>query len=158
MVQIAIVEPYEPDAHWISLLLEEIDLSAHVIRYATDAHALDEWGRSRPAIDLIIVTDVLPMRTLQEFVDAALTLYPGIPIIAVGEAVEISACPDVIIGRYRKPLSPDDLRSIYRSTFEAQQKEPGQLLRCGKSAQFTSLIADFARGMGTRRWPSAVRV
>ena len=112
MLQIAVVEPYEPDAHWISLLLKEIELPAQVITYATDAEALDAWERSRLAIDLIIVTDVLPMRTLQEFVDAAISLYPGIPIVSVGEPLQVSACPDEIIDRYTKPLSRDDLRTI----------------------------------------------
>jgi hypothetical protein len=95
-------------------------------------------------IDLIIVTDVLPMRTLQEFVDDAISLYPGIPIFAVGEQLQISACPDEIIDRYTKPLSQDDLRTICCWTLNRDGKNARDLQCPGKSTFSAEMV-----GFGT---------
>ena len=115
-LRIAMIEPNEADVYWFRLSAKEVGLPIEEIHYSTGVIALNEWAkRADWTPDLIVVAAVLPMLTLREFVDAARTLHPYVPVAVAGEQTLLPELDGV--EWYAKPLSPDDIRQMCR--FEA---------------------------------------
>jgi hypothetical protein len=80
--------------------------------YPTGIFALAEWKRAPSAIDLIVVSAMLPMLTVGEFIQAARSVHPSATIVVVGEAMPL---PDMEIAgyaNYPKPLTVGDIREM----------------------------------------------
>src|SRR4051794_5466188 len=104
-IRIAIIEPNGADVHWFSQTAKEIGLPIELIHCSTGINALSEWAKGTdPAPDLIVVAALLPMLTLREFIDAARSVYPGVPIVVVGEQASLAVQIDGV-DWYTKPLS-----------------------------------------------------
>ena len=113
-VRIALIEPSQADAHWFRLIVAEAGVPADICEYRTGVSALNTSTRvTTPAIDLIVVADVLPMLTLAEFVTTARRVQLAKHIVVTGErewllkSVEFEA-----LDCYPKPLSVDDIKDM----------------------------------------------
>src|SRR4051812_23557735 len=104
--RVALVEPNDADAYWFQLLLTEENISAEVTRYSTGISALRDWtDRGQCACDVIVVSEVLPMLDVDEFLNSVRTLNPQVRIVLVGEAVRVRGPEAQEVDRYVKPLS-----------------------------------------------------
>ncbi len=114
-LQIAIVDPSQADANWLKLVAEEIDPRTELTDYRTGIAALQAWKRQQPlALDLIVVADILPMLSLKEFLDQAMTTCPGVPFVIAAEP--ISSIPHAVnLPVYLKPLSTDEVQDMILS-------------------------------------------
>jgi hypothetical protein len=79
--------------------------------YETPLKALARWDAVRPHYDVMVVSDLLPMLTLQEFLSEAMVLVPeAVFCVATEPGVLVERVPNV---QYvDKPLSAERLRSI----------------------------------------------
>jgi hypothetical protein len=115
-LHIVLIEPNEPDARWFEMLLNESPFVAVMTRYATDVAALDVWTRLGRAtkIDLIVMADILPMLTTQEFVDSATAIYPGVRIVVAREYLGDDTLLPSPSGLpwLNKPLSAEDIERL----------------------------------------------
>jgi hypothetical protein len=118
-LRIALIEPNEPDARWFQMIIPEIPMHVATTCYPTGIAALEVWARPGKAapIDLIVMPDVLPMLTTQEFVDRAKPLYPDAAFVIAGECLRhdelrlVSPIP-AGIPVLTKPLSPEDITCL----------------------------------------------
>ena len=98
------------------MLVRHTGVEAVITRYSTGMAALKLWTRFglAAAIDVIVVADVLPMLTTEEFVNGARAVYPDVRIFVAGEYLCAGALPPIptSIQRLTKPLSPEDLLSL----------------------------------------------
>src|SRR4051794_13508125 len=105
-IRIALIEPNRADVHWFCQSAKEAGLDAEVIHFSTGITALDEWThRGDCTADLIVVADVLPMLTAQDFIDTARALRPDIRVVITGERTPVPMQVDGDVERYTKPLS-----------------------------------------------------
>jgi hypothetical protein len=111
-IRTALVEPCEADAYWFRLMAQESRCSMVASHYPTGICALAEWKRVPSAIDLIVVSAMLPMLTVGEFIQAARSVHPSATIVVVGEEIPV---PDMEIAgnaNYPKPLTIGDIREM----------------------------------------------
>ena len=94
--------------------MDEAGICASVVRYATGGQALQAWERVRPAWDVIVIADVLPMLTPQEFINAARTVCPEVPVVIAGEMLQ--PAPLLLSGVHQiaKPVSTAEVRTVQR--------------------------------------------
>ena len=114
-IRILVVEPNEPDARWLDILLTESGIRATTLHYSTGVRALQACRDGTAAeIDIVVAAEVLPMLTLEEFVQALRSLNMTVPIVVLGERLQPFPCQAVDHVRLTKPLSTDDLQTLWR--------------------------------------------
>jgi DNA-binding response OmpR family regulator len=109
--RIALVEPHAPDARWFRMALEEADIAVDVVHYATGLKALARWRADRPTYDLIIVSDLLPMLTSDEFITDALALVPAAVVYIACES-HATTTANINVLHCHKPFTRDVLRAM----------------------------------------------
>jgi hypothetical protein len=111
-IRVVIIEPNAADVHWFRLCAKAAGVAVEVIHYSTGISALKDWKRKADfPPDLIVVADVLPMLTLQEFIDAARAVHPAVSIAVIGEQTPVPVDVDGV-ERYTKPLSAFDIHKL----------------------------------------------
>jgi DNA-binding NtrC family response regulator len=148
VIRIAVVEPNEADAYWFDLLLKGIRAEVELIHYSTGVNALKALAESgHSAIDLVLVSDVLPMLSLQEFVDAVQNVYPHVPVVVAGERTTLLSKLQICKNEfYVKPLSSHDIRQMMRRITNCRHTtdaEEGREVLCKEALEqlVASLVA-----------------
>ena len=130
-LRIALIEPTESDARWFEMLVCDTGLEAVTTRYPTGMAALKVWTLGLAgATDVIVVADVLPMLSTEEFVNAARAVYPDVRIFVAGECLYAGTLSPLPTGvqRLMKPLSPEDMFRLLHA-IPADSKRPADTLR-----------------------------
>ena len=113
-VRIALIEPNEPDARWFEMVVDETGFPAIIMRYRNGAAALHAWSELAPPIDMIVMPDLLPLLTVQEFVDRAKAFYPDVRIVIAGERLRDDTLASIPAGLelFTKPFSSHDIACL----------------------------------------------
>jgi hypothetical protein len=113
-IRVALVEPNDADVRWFSLIVEELKWPVEMTRYTTGLSALKQWsgGTTHVSFDLIVVTDLLPLLTLDEFIAGARVSQPEAKIIAATEPTSLRWLQSQSYACYPKPLSVTDVRQV----------------------------------------------
>ncbi len=113
-LQFLLVEPNEPDSRWFDIVLDESHLPATTVHSSTCIRALEAWRECRlPAIDAVVVSERLPMLTIEEFVNAARTLDSDVPIVVLGDQLPLFQPLTSDYERFTKPLSEHDIERLW---------------------------------------------
>src|SRR3954454_23774911 len=89
-IRIALIEPNGADVQWFRHSAQEAGVALEVIHYSTGVRALEEWAdRATCTVDLIVVTDSLPMVTAQDVIEAARTVHPDVRVAVMGEQTRV---------------------------------------------------------------------
>src|SRR4051812_2161867 len=101
--RIALIEPNEADAYWFNMVLPDAQVSAEVVRYPSGIAALREWTeRGGCQYDIIIVSDVLPMLSIDSFLQSTHSLNRHGRVVLVGEKTGFTWPGTVGLERYFK--------------------------------------------------------
>jgi hypothetical protein len=111
-IRTALVEPCGADAHWFSLMAQESKCSIAITHYPTGTCALAAWKRVSSSIDLMVVSDTLPMLTIEEFIQGARSLHPFATIVVARGGVSVPAVEIVADASYPKPLTVEAIREM----------------------------------------------
>jgi hypothetical protein len=111
-IRTALVEPCGADAYWFNLMAEESGCTLAVTQYSTGLGALTEWKRVSSAFDLIVVPDILPMLTVEEFIQIARSLHPYAMIVVVRGGASVLSSEAAGYASYPKPLTVDAIREM----------------------------------------------
>jgi hypothetical protein len=111
-IRTALVEPCGADAHWFNLMAKESRCSMVASHYPTGITALTAWKEVPLAIDLIVVSAMLPMLTVGEFIQAARSLHPFTTIVVVGEGIPVPEMEIAGDASYPKPLTVEAIRDM----------------------------------------------
>jgi hypothetical protein len=97
--------------------------------YPTGICALAEWKERPPAIDLVVVSEMLPMLTTEEFIQAARGLLPFATIVVVRAGLSLPSVEIAGDASYAKPLSVEAVRDmVLRVTpIRAQRPKVGDI-------------------------------
>jgi hypothetical protein len=131
-IRIALIEPSAADAYWFRLVIEEVQGFVELIHYATDLSALDDWRKSSSAaVDIVVVADILPMLTADEFIDVATRLQPYASMVIVGEQTLPPGSQIPGHECYTKPMSCLDIQRMIINRTLRHQLTRTTPSRCG---------------------------
>jgi hypothetical protein len=111
-IRTALVEPCGGDTRWFDLMAKESRCPIEVAHHPTGLSALNEWKRVPLAIDLLVVADLLPMLTINEFIQGARSLHPFATIVVARGGISVPAVEIVADASYPKPLSVEAIRDM----------------------------------------------
>ena len=124
-IRVALVEPNDADVCWFNLIVKEAKWPVETTHYKTALSALNEWSVSEhSSFDVIVVADLLPILTVEEFISQARVSQPEAKIVVATEPISVRWLQKHSYACYPKPLSVADIRELigqYRKSSRLEQ-------------------------------------
>jgi hypothetical protein len=123
-IRAALIEPCGADAYWFNLMAKESGCLMAVTQYSTGLGALTEWKTGLSAFDLIVAPDVLPMLTIEEFIQSSRSLHPNAIIVVVRGGAPVLSSEAAGDASYPKPLTVDAIREMVLRVTPVRARRP----------------------------------